>query len=591
MDDIAQTTQMEFIQHISSDAEVLFSTTPDFEQAMKCLCSMLDASFLTLTTVFKDLHNVEIQFKSHLYAVGKKNSASKYFLNKFQLADCPPLVNTLLHSASSDQVMLKGELLASLIPPKFFKATSDPNDKIFMMPFISEGELIGIVSYVAEQNIDLKRKFNAAYHVLKSNFVYVYRQNKTDVTLNTYKSILDLMPQRVFWKNRESMYLGCNKAFAEDVKLSEPEQVNGLTDFELFPKQANLYREDDKRTIKGETQLIDAGAHQALINDEYLWVRTSKRPIVTKEKVVIGIVGTYDDITYLKTIQEELSNAKLELENRVEERTIELSESNRKLEVVIEKLKSTQEHLVETEKMAALGSLVAGVAHEINTPLGIALTGTSHLADLAASLQSDVNSGNLSKQKFNVKCTEIIESSDLILRNLERAAELIRSFKMIAVEHSEDKPQDVNIKRFLTDIVSTLAPKLSNKNIKVFLIGEDTLHLSIHTEIMAQIITSLIDNALVHGFDGIESGEIKISFAVKNEHLKVIVQDNGRGIHANAINKVFEPFFSGSGTEKQSGLGLGLSIVYNLITQKLNGQVQCRSKMNTFTQFIVTIPL
>ena len=287
-------------------------------------------------------------------------------------------------------------------------------------------------------------------------------------------------------------------------------------------------------------------------------------------------------------MQAELSKARDELEDKVEKRTQELSQTNKKLAVAFESLKSTQDQLVESEKMAALGNLVAGVAHEINTPIGIAVTGASNLEHSALLIKKAVDSGKINRRVFVNQCNSLIGSSEIILRNLERASELVRNFQMIAVDQSNDEKRTINFFKYLNDIITTLSPRVNEKNIKIFLSGDESLTLLTSPGTIAQIATILIDNSLTHAFEDIVNGQIKISFKMQNNTLMLTVQDNGCGIEVGKIDKIFEPFYT---TQRQSGSGLGLSILYNLVTQSLNGKVTCLSTIDESTQFVIAMPV
>ena len=254
----------------------------------------------------------------------------------------------------------------------------------------------------------------------------------------------------------------------------------------------------------------------------------------------MGVVGTYDDISELKNTQQALSLAKVDLEQRVQERTLELTTTNEKLEVVITELKSAQDHLVETEKMAALGTLVAGVFHEINTPLGIAVTGASHLESMSESLKGKVLSGGISKTEFISNCDAIMSSSDLILRNLERASELIRNFKMIAVDQSNDEKRSIIFKKYLHDIINAMTPQTKQKNIKMFVTDDDALVISTYPGTIAQIFTNLIANTILHAFSEQDSGEIRITYELVDGVLSMKFEDNG----ADKLGKIFQPFYT-----------------------------------------------
>lgn len=576
-----------FISEISLDLAEDFSTTEHFANALNALTQLLNASTVVVSRIFKDKDNLELLLKNN-FAKQVADNTIELSHSAAQFREIPQFFNDLL--AIKKEVELSTSAFFSTINHNIIcnGPSSTTTNSFYVLPFYLDDSLVGLVAYQAEASIDLDVTHPTVYNVLRTTFINEHKNYSRDIELNTYQLVLDLMPQRVFWKNRDSVYLGCNKAFSDDASLNSPNDIVGVTDHDIFPDQAELYRSDDAKTMETREHLINSEEPQTHANGEQIWLKTSKRPIVTKENILIGIIGTYDDITPLKNTQNELYKAKDELENRVIKRTKELTESNTKLESAIHELKSAQEHLVETEKMAALGSLVAGVAHEINTPLGVAVTSSSYLEKVARSLEEDVNSGNITQSKFNETCGNIVTSCGFVLSNLERASQLVRNFKMIAVDQSNDKKRQVLISEYLFNVVNAMTPKTKSKNIKIFLQGDETITISTLPGTVAQIITNLIDNAVVHAFDQRDSGDIKISYVIKNSELILSFEDNGCGIDPSYLHKVFEPFYTSK--RGHGGSGLGLSIVYNLVTQQLNGNIICESKKDQWTRFVISIP-
>ncbi|WP_440877555.1 ATP-binding protein [Thalassotalea sp. PLHSN55] len=581
--------QLKTIHYLLEDARQAYAQSAYFEQALSCLSQLLDSSLLIHTSIYKDKNNLEYQLTNHLYSTDKKSEPCKHSLASFEQANKPEVIQTL-YQQKSEILVQKSQLMHSFFYPQN-APTSNLGDEyaLVVIPFFYQDDLVGILSYKSEQTTQVTARYPAVFSTIHAIFENSNKEKSSEIESATYQMVLDLMPQRVFWKNRQSVYLGCNKAFADDASVDGPDNIIGLTDYDFFPEQANLYRSDDANTMETLEHLVASEEPQTHANGETIWLRTSKRPIIDQQDNVIGVVGTYDDITQLKGIQHELQKAKSTLENRVNERTKELSRSNQKLESAIVELKTTQNQLIENEKMAALGSLVAGIAHEINTPLGVAVTSASHLEHVAKFLNTSVASGTLSKNDFITKCDEIIDSSDLILRNLERASELVRSFKMIAVDQSNDEIRDLFIYKYLGEVVHALSPKASKKNIRIFLNGDENLQIKTYPGAISQLATNLLDNAFIHAFDNIYNGEIKISFKVIGDQLELKFQDNGQGMDEETTKQIFDPFYT---TQRgKGGTGLGLSIVYNLVTQKLNGSITCQSKHDEWTRFTLVIPL
>ncbi|MDO6764850.1 PAS domain-containing sensor histidine kinase [Agarivorans sp. 1_MG-2023] len=574
--------ELEFITQISQDSAVEFTKSAHFNQALDILSQLLDSPYLSLSHIYNDKDNHELQLSSCRYhQPTARLSQAKSTSAETQL---PNYLRELSQSKQECAVSCN-ELDQQL----GFSSSTQQDCSIQLVPFFEAETLIGVLGVQAETSPNLLSTFPASYWVLNNLLLSHHRHKVASVKLDTYQIVLDLMPQRVFWKNRSSRYLGCNQAFATDASIDKPENIIGLNDFDTFPEQAELYRSDDAHTMETRKHMISSEEPQTHQDGTQIWLRTSKRPIITKNDVVVGLVGTYDDITLLKQTQQQLHSAKTELEERVTKRTEQLSESNSKLEKVIEELKTTQSQLVETEKMSALGRLVAGVAHEINTPLGIAVTSSSHLTELSNDLDQAVLSGNISKSKFHNICENINVSSELILRNLQRASDLVSNFKMVAVDQSHDEKRQIVLMQYLHDVVNAMTPKTNKKNIKVFLSGDETLSLLTYPGSIAQIITNLIDNAMIHAFANSDSGEIKIHFMVKNQYLELYFEDSGEGIEPEQVNKIFEPFFTSK--RGHGGSGLGLSIIYNIITQRFNGNIHCESVKGKGARFVVSLPL
>ncbi|XZG69024.1 sensor histidine kinase [Chitinibacteraceae bacterium HSL-7] len=254
-----------------------------------------------------------------------------------------------------------------------------------------------------------------------------------------------------------------------------------------------------------------------------------------------------------------------------------------------QKLQAAQHDLVQSEKLASLGSLVAGVAHEINTPVGVIMTTASLLNEDTGRFLDMVRSGALRKSELEHYCDMAQEASRLILANGERAGNLIHSFKQVAVDQSSETRRGFALKQYLDEIVTSLRPLFKHRAVTLEVdVGED-VQLDSYPGALAQIVTNLINNALAHAFGGDDSGVIRISTQVRNEQLCITFADNGRGITAEVLPQIFEPFFT---TKRgQGGSGLGLNIVYNLIVKKLHGQISVESTPGVGTTFRVSFPL
>ncbi len=295
------------------------------------------------------------------------------------------------------------------------------------------------------------------------------------------------------------------------------------------------------------------------------------------------------EIIERKKAQEELGRLNEELEERVALRTGELRTANQSLSASLEDLKSAQNQLVQAEKMASLGGLVAGVAHEINTPIGIAVTAVSFLDEKTRNLERDHVSGQMTKSGFEGYLNLAGESISSILLNLNRAAELIQSFKQVAVDQTTGEKRDFNLSAYIGEVLISLKPKYKRTGHQVEVRCPEDLVIRSSPGAFMQIITNLVENSLLHGFEGIEKGLISINIEKADQRLVFEYADNGNGMDEERRSKVFEPFFTSR--RGRGGTGLGMHIVYNLVAQTLGGDIRCESSPGQGVKFIITMPV
>ncbi len=281
------------------------------------------------------------------------------------------------------------------------------------------------------------------------------------------------------------------------------------------------------------------------------------------------------------------TNETLELNmGELEESQAELTEINTRLQNTVETLKETQKQLIVSEKLAALGELVAGVAHEINTPLGISVTLSSYIQRLLVNLKSRYNQHALSLQDIEEFLSGSNEAISLLNINLERASGLVNSFKQVAVDQSSEEKRQFFVKDALQDILKSIQPKFKRTDIQTLIICDPEIIIDSYPGVIAQIITNLALNSLLHGFGSRLDGQITVEFRVVGKTYELIYSDNGIGIQEEIKDKIFNPFFS---TRKHAGsTGLGLHIIHNLVTQTLKGQIRMESTSGHGVQFLIT---
>lgn len=262
---------------------------------------------------------------------------------------------------------------------------------------------------------------------------------------------------------------------------------------------------------------------------------------------------------------------------------------NADLRATVDELHTTQAQLIAAEKMASLGRLVAGLAHEINTPVGIAVTAASVWEDHTSELWQLYRNGQMKRSDLEEFLQTITESGKLISNNLQRAAALIQSFKQVAVDQSSEAARDINLKEYITEVVTSLHPELKRTRLTVTISGDDELMLKSYPGALSQIITNFIINSITHAYPPDSTGHLTITIARQQDKVCLYYGDDGQGIPPEQQHKIFEPFFTTR--RSQGGSGLGLHIVYNLVTQKLGGTISFQSQLGVGTSFTILLPL
>jgi two-component system NtrC family sensor kinase len=281
--------------------------------------------------------------------------------------------------------------------------------------------------------------------------------------------------------------------------------------------------------------------------------------------------------------QENLNALNAQLEQRVIERTAQLN-------VKIEELTRTRQELVQSEKMASLGRLVAGFAHELNTPIGVAVGTTSTLQNKVKFINQLLEQEEVDEEELLAALSTVNEASELTLSNLRRASHLVNSFKRTAVDQTSGDVRQFNVKATIEDVINTLNNKFKRTRINVQLNCSDKLTVYSIPGALEQTLTNLIMNSWIHGFDeGKNAGNITITVRLEEDHLKIEYADTGKGIAPEIVGKIFEPFFTTN--RAGGGSGLGLYICYNFVTTQLNGTMTCDSVVGEGVRFNIEFPV
>ena len=249
--------------------------------------------------------------------------------------------------------------------------------------------------------------------------------------------------------------------------------------------------------------------------------------------------------------------------------------------------KYKEDKLLELEKMASLGKRVAGITHEINTPLGISVTGISHFLELNQNLNEKFLKEEMSEEDFVCFMNTSQELGKLIFSNLKKANVLLKSFKQISLDQSNEEKRDFNLKKYLEEIVLSLSSEIKKKKIEVEINCESKLHMYANAGLFSQIITNLIINSIKHGFKNKKDGKITINCRKEEDKVLLSYFDNGAGIKKEHLGRIFDTFFSTN--KKEGGSGLGLSITRNIIVKDFAGSISCTSSENKKTEFKIEL--
>ena len=288
--------------------------------------------------------------------------------------------------------------------------------------------------------------------------------------------------------------------------------------------------------------------------------------------------------------ERELQTLNSRLEEEVNQRTVALKSANGELIQTLEKLHQFQRQIVENEKMASLGDMVAGVAHEVNTPIGLGITASTMMLDRLAVIDQQFRDKTLKASAMERFINESRENLNIIYRNLDRAAQLISSFKQVAVDQTSEEAREVNVKQLIEETLMSMRPRLKKVTHTINIDCPETLNVMCKAGPLNQILINLIMNSLIHAFETVENGKIDvIARLTDDQKLKIIYKDNGSGIPTSIKKRIFDPFVT---TKRgQGGSGLGMHLVFNLVTQALNGNIKLESEEGNGVEFTLTFPV
>ncbi len=414
---------------------------------------------------------------------------------------------------------------------------------------------------------------------------------KTKKQLKFQQDLIDSVQAPIYYKNKKGIYTGCNKAFEDLLQLSK-DKIIGKSVYDMTTKEiADIYYKKDQ-------ELFNSGSHQKY-EGIFKSPDNSRKNMIFYKNVyfdennnVDGIIGVMFDITQLKEVSKELNELNKNLEQEVERRTVELkvtneelADSNEELQMTIFNLEETQRQLVISEKMASLGGLVAGVAHEINTPVGIGITGITHFIELNKRITTLYKNEEMSEEEFEHFIDNSLEIANSINTNLLRTAQLVKSFKQISVDQTSEEKREFYLKEYIEEILLSMVNTTRKEDINISIDCDKSIKIYSCPGSFSQIITNLILNSIMHGFANKKGGDITIKVTLDNKKLKIIYTDNGKGIKEENLGKIFDPFFTTN--RSNGGTGLGLNIIYNMVTSTLKGSITCKSSVDKGVEFTI----
>ncbi len=252
------------------------------------------------------------------------------------------------------------------------------------------------------------------------------------------------------------------------------------------------------------------------------------------------------------------------------------------------KLSLMEKQLIKNQKMASLGSLVAGVAHEVSTPIGLGVTGMSHFIDQTHELKKLFETQEMTQEDFESYLRDAEKTADIVYTNLINAKNTIQSFKRVSVDQSSEAKRKFELGEYIDEITISLHNKIKHTNIKISNQVDKNILINSFAGSFAHIFTNLIMNSLIHGFAEGESGEVIICATQDNTNIYIDYSDNGAGISSENIDKIYDAFFTTKADE--GGSGLGMQIIHSLITKQLQGSISVKSKMGEGVLFNIILP-
>jgi PAS domain S-box-containing protein len=385
------------------------------------------------------------------------------------------------------------------------------------------------------------------------------------------QQVIDTVPAVINVKDRQLRYVLMNRYMARIFGI-EPADAIGRTTSDL------MSRYGAQKTDENDKRVLAAGRELGFYEEEYLdasgnlrhWL-VNKLPLLDAEGEIETIVTVALDIGERKRGEAEMRKAK------------------DAAEAALRNLRETQNSLIEAEKLAALGRLVAGVAHEVNNPVGISLTVASSLERKTALFTAEVGRGDLRRSSLNDFLETSRDASSQLVANLNRAAELITSFKQVAADRNYSDQRSFDLGDLTEQVVMSLRPGLRKHNLTLNVDCQPNLMMNSYPGPYGQVLTNLFLNSVAHAFPDGKPGAVDIQVRESGkDNVEIVFSDNGCGMSLDVRRRAFDPFFTTR--RDQGGTGLGLHIVYNIVTNRLGGRLDLDSEPGGGTRIQIILP-
>jgi two-component system, NtrC family, sensor kinase len=416
-----------------------------------------------------------------------------------------------------------------------------------------------------------------------------------DVQSQLLRLVMDTLPEHIFWKDRNSVFLGCNQKVATVAGLRSPADIVGKTDYDLpwKPEEAEFFQMSDRRVMESNTAELGIIEPILQADGRQAWIETNKIPLHDDQGNVIGIMCSFQDVTARYDAELALKRLNEELEQRVAERTATLQQT-------LEQLQQAQIQMVQAEKMSSLGQLVAGIAHEINNPINFIHGNLIHVQKYADDLLQVAKGDGVestitpSRQDLEFIQTDLPKLLSSMRTGTDRVRDIVLSLRNFSrLDESASKTVDLH-----QGIDSTLLI-LQHRCVAI----GDRPAITIHreyaelpkVECYSSQLNQVFINILNNSIDALETSQSttpKITIqtrTIDDNRIEITITDNGIGIPEAVKGRIFDPFFTTKPVGQ--GTGMGLAISYQIITTNHQGELYCESDPATGTQFTIVLPL